>query len=138
MTIKLTRMLLDALRSLFLRIHGLRWSDIASFIGCVLISLSHYHYYNFFSDYSLLYYFSIWFCLIALSLGYIFSHGVDYVSWPQLNPQTEAIYYTGPGYRSGRNGLGQVMKHGGAKSNRPRANSRLGEAEMGSLKKRND
>ncbi|KAF8584507.1 hypothetical protein K439DRAFT_1646925 [Ramaria rubella] len=93
------------------------------------------------SDYSLIYYFSIWVSLILLSLSYIFMHGVEYVSWPRLNPQTEAIYYNGPGFRSGRKGLGRLGIPGDVLANdvkRKRANSRLEEVEMGSIKKRVD
>lgn len=91
-------------------------------------------------DYSLVYYFSIWFCLILLSLGYIFAHGVEYVAWPRLNPPIEAIYYSGPGFRSGRRGLWSLRTRRvvSTLTQRKRANSRLEEVEMGSTKKRVD
>ncbi|KAI0029153.1 SacI homology domain-containing protein [Vararia minispora EC-137] len=58
------------------------------------------------SDYSLLYYFALWFIIFAASLTFIFTYGVDYVSWPRLLPPTDVIQYNGPGYRSARNGMG--------------------------------
>ncbi|KAF7320035.1 SAC domain-containing protein [Mycena kentingensis (nom. inval.)] len=58
------------------------------------------------SDYSLFYYYIIWFTLLAGALIFIVLHGIDYVSWPRLLPSTEAIYYNGPGFRSARNGMG--------------------------------
>lgn len=57
-------------------------------------------------DYSLLYYFLFWFIVLSLSLAFILMHGIDYVSWPQLLPPTNIIYYSGPGYRSGHHGKG--------------------------------
>lgn len=33
-------------------------------------------------------------------------HGIDYVSWPRLIPQTDIIHYKGPGFRSGEYGKG--------------------------------
>lgn len=51
-------------------------------------------------DYSLNYYFLLW-CLISLlCFLYIRAHGVEYVSWPRLNPLDDVIYYDGPGFRS--------------------------------------
>jgi len=58
------------------------------------------------SDYSLVYYFLFWFIVLSLSLAFILMHGIDYVSWPQLIPPTNIIYYSGPGYRSGHHGKG--------------------------------
>ncbi|KAK2462025.1 hypothetical protein APHAL10511_006488 [Amanita phalloides] len=58
------------------------------------------------SDYSLVYYFLFWFIVLSLSLAFILMHGIDYVSWPQLVPPTNIIYYSGPGYRSGHHGKG--------------------------------
>lgn len=93
-------------------------------------------------DYSLVYYFMIWLSFASLSLLYIFMHGVHYVSWPRLNPPVEAIYYNGPGFRSGRKGLGSLSTRSGIVTGgslkRQRANSRLEEVEMGSAKKRVD
>ncbi|KIJ45625.1 hypothetical protein M422DRAFT_166497 [Sphaerobolus stellatus SS14] len=90
------------------------------------------------SDYSLVYYFTIWFSLIIFSLGFIFLHGISYVSWPRLNPPLEAIYYEGPGYRSGRRGFGKIMNQAGTipAKYRQRANSKTEEIEIG--KKRLD
>jgi hypothetical protein len=57
-------------------------------------------------DYSLVYYFLFWFIVLSLSLAFVLVHGIDYVSWPQLIPPTNIIYYSGPGYRSGHHGKG--------------------------------
>lgn len=91
------------------------------------------------TDYSLLYYFLLWFTLIAISLTFIFIHGIDYVNWPRLVPLTDIIYYDGPGFRSANNGKGfgipaldvKVGSKMLAKT-RKRAGSRLEEIEMGS------
>jgi phosphatidylinositol 4-phosphatase len=44
------------------------------------------------------------------------AHGVDYVAWPRLIPPVDAIYYEGPGFRSGQRGKGFKLsflsKHG--------------------------
>lgn len=58
------------------------------------------------SDYSLTYYFLLWFVLLSLSLGFIVLHGIDYVNWPRLIPLDDAIHYSGPGFRSGQKGKG--------------------------------
>ncbi|KAF8898432.1 SacI homology domain-containing protein [Infundibulicybe gibba] len=58
------------------------------------------------SDYSLFYFFMLWFSLLSLSMVFIIAHGIDYVSWPRLVPPTDSIYYSGPGYRSGHHGMG--------------------------------
>ncbi|PPQ66105.1 hypothetical protein CVT26_010906 [Gymnopilus dilepis] len=58
------------------------------------------------SDYSLFYYFLLWFALLSVSMAYIYIHGIDYVSWPKLIPPTDIIYYNGPGFRSGHHGKG--------------------------------
>ena len=57
-------------------------------------------------DYSLFYYFMLWFFLATVTLVFIFIHGIEYVSWPRLQPLTDIIYYEGPGYRSGHRGKG--------------------------------
>jgi hypothetical protein len=57
-------------------------------------------------DYSLIYYFSLWFTLVVLSTIFMFIHGLDYVAWPRLLPLTETIHYSGPGFRSGHHGTG--------------------------------
>ncbi|KAI0803150.1 SacI homology domain-containing protein [Irpex lacteus] len=58
------------------------------------------------SDYSLVYYFLLWFSLVALSLTFIFVHGIEYVNWPRLLPLSDIIHYDGPGFRSGHKGKG--------------------------------
>lgn len=40
----------------------------------------------------------------------MFIHGIEYVSWPRLNPLTDLIYYNGPGFRSAHNGMGLNYK----------------------------
>ncbi|KAJ7071497.1 SacI homology domain-containing protein [Mycena amicta] len=60
------------------------------------------------SDYSLSYYFVIWFTLLSAALIFIVIHGIDYVSWPRLIP-LEYIYYNGPGFLSPRHGMGTTM-----------------------------
>ena len=57
-------------------------------------------------DYSLLYYFLLWFALVALSLTFIFVHGIEYVNWPRLLPLSDIVHYDGPGFRSGNKGKG--------------------------------
>jgi len=52
------------------------------------------------SHYSLTYYFLLWCLIFSLSFFYIRAHGVEYVSWPRLNPLDDVIYYDGPGFRS--------------------------------------
>jgi phosphatidylinositol 4-phosphatase len=52
------------------------------------------------ADYSLKYYFLLWCLIFFLSFFYIRAHGVEYVSWPRLNPLDDVIYYDGPGFRS--------------------------------------
>lgn len=37
---------------------------------------------------------------------FVILHGIEYVSWPRLNPLTDIIYYNGPGFRSARHGMG--------------------------------
>lgn len=93
------------------------------------------------SDYSLFYYFLLWFWLLAVSVLFILVHGIDYVSWPRLIPLTENIYYNGPGFRSGRHGMG-VKGTGKGIDTKQRAkwavNGRIEEVELGTLKKRVD
>lgn len=92
-----------------------------------------------YTDYSLTYYFLLWFTLITISLAFIMIHGIEYVNWPRLVPLTDIIYYDGPGFRSANHGKGfgipaLDMKVGSkvlAKT-RKRAGSRLEEIEMGS------
>ena len=98
-------------------------------------------------DYSLFYYFMLWFTLFALALIFMIVHGVDYVSWPKLIPLTDIIYYNGPGYRSGHRGKGLGGPHGTlpswkAKWLTPRVKRAhrlaVDEVELGTLKKRVD
>lgn len=63
-------------------------------------------------DYSLLYYFVLWSTFLALSLVFVYLHGIDYVSWPRLLPLTDIIHYDGPGFREAHHGKG----FGGPKS----------------------
>jgi hypothetical protein len=56
-------------------------------------------------DYSLIYYFALWFTLVAISTISIFIHDLDYVAFLRLL-LTEAIHYSGPGSRSGYDGTG--------------------------------
>ncbi|KIK96513.1 hypothetical protein PAXRUDRAFT_825876 [Paxillus rubicundulus Ve08.2h10] len=58
------------------------------------------------SDYSLSYYFMLWFIVAILAIAFIMTHGIEYVSWPRLIPPTDIIYYEGPGFRSGHHGKG--------------------------------
>jgi hypothetical protein len=62
------------------------------------------------TDYSLFYYFLLWFTLLAAAVTFMFIHGIEYVSWPRLNPLTDFIYYNGPGFRSARHGMGLNSK----------------------------
>jgi len=68
------------------------------------------------SDYSLIYYFTLWFTLAVLSTVFILIHGLDYIAWPRLLPPTEVIHYSGPGFRSGRHGTGFGLDFGKLKS----------------------
>ncbi|TFK30399.1 inositol/phosphatidylinositol phosphatase [Coprinopsis marcescibilis] len=93
------------------------------------------------SDYSLFYYFLLWVAIFAVSMVFIVIHGIEYVAWPRLNPLTDIIYYSGPGFRSAHNGKGWA----GAsqlKARKPKwvSNGKVlvDEVEMGSLKKRLD
>jgi phosphatidylinositol 4-phosphatase len=69
-----------------------------------------------FIDYSLVYYFALWFTLAVLSTIFILIHGIDYVSWPRLIPLTDIIHYNGPGFRSGYHGTGFGLDFGKLKS----------------------
>ena len=94
------------------------------------------------ADYSLFYYFLLWFSLAAVALLFIFIHGIDYVNWPRLQPLTDIIYYDGPGFRSARKGMGiglpalQKITEGAAlglaeQQHRRAKSKRLEEIEMG-------
>jgi len=102
-------------------------------------------------DYSLFYYFLLWFFLFALALTFMIIHGVDYVAWPHLVPLSDIIYYNGPGYRSGHNGKGLGGPHSSLptwKKTRWLSSAGVGvkrphrvavdEVELGTLKKRVD
>ncbi|KAK7058336.1 Phosphoinositide phosphatase sac1 [Paramarasmius palmivorus] len=85
------------------------------------------------SDYSLFYYFLLWFTLLALSLAFIIAHGIFYVSWPRLIPLNDVIYYNGPGYRSARHGMGVGGKLGeivGKGSNWVASNARRAQSKV--------
>ncbi|KAJ7693664.1 SacI homology domain-containing protein [Mycena rosella] len=84
------------------------------------------------SDYSLFYYFILWLVLLSISLGFIVIHGIDYVSWPRLIPSTDAIYYTGPGFRSGHHGKG----FGGDMAPKTRTGTSISTKWLNSGKKR--
>jgi len=68
------------------------------------------------SNYSLIYYFTLWLALVVLSTVFIFIHGLDYVAWPRLIPLTETIHYSGAGFRSGRHGTGFGLDFGKLRS----------------------
>lgn len=59
-----------------------------------------------FADYSLFVYFLLWFMTFGISLSFILTHGIDYVSWPRLISLSSIINYNGPGYRGGNHGKG--------------------------------
>ncbi|KAI9511793.1 SacI homology domain-containing protein [Russula earlei] len=93
------------------------------------------------SDYSLVYYFALWFTLVILSTIFILIHGLDYVAWPRLVPPTEAIHYHGAGFRSGRHGTGFGLDFGKLKSGADaqwvtrgirRSDTQMEEIELGS------
>ncbi|KAG6817615.1 hypothetical protein H0H87_006243 [Tephrocybe sp. NHM501043] len=94
------------------------------------------------SDYSLFYYFMLWFSLLTAALVFILVHGIDYVSWPRLIPPTDVIYYSGPGYRSGNHGKGLKDNFGIAKRSKwlGSTRTRVGadQIELGEIKKRVD
>lgn len=90
------------------------------------------------ADYSLFYYFLLWFTLVALSLTFIVVHGIDYVNWPRLLPLSDIVHYDGPGFRSGNHGKGfgipaldPVLNEKLAARAHRRAGSKLEEIEMG-------
>ena len=94
------------------------------------------------TDYSLSYYFLLWLSLLVASVIFMLVHGIDYVSWPRLLPPTDAIYYSGPGYRSGNHGKGLKGRKaylGMAKwLGNGRTRGRLEEVELGETKMRVD
>ncbi|KAH9487075.1 hypothetical protein JR316_0001141 [Psilocybe cubensis] len=97
------------------------------------------------SDYSLVYYFMLWFSLFSMAIVFILIHGIDYVSWPRLNPLTDIIYYSGPGHRSGHHGKGlQGISEPSWKKTKwvsgvgRRTKSLVEEVELGTVKKRVD
>ncbi|TFK41302.1 inositol/phosphatidylinositol phosphatase [Crucibulum laeve] len=97
------------------------------------------------SDYSLFYYFMLWFTLMSIALIFMLIHGIDYVAWPRLIPPTDVIYYNGPGFRSARNGMGLNPKVAGELGKQHnlwlgsgRVRTATEEVEMGTIKKRVD
>ena len=85
----------------------------------------------------------LWFALLSVALIFMLLHGIDYVAWPRLNPPTDIIYYSGPGYRSGQNGkgLGGKLMPSTEKSRWLRSGARrvkVEEVELGTAKKRVD
>ncbi|KAF6766085.1 inositol/phosphatidylinositol phosphatase [Ephemerocybe angulata] len=92
-------------------------------------------------DYSLIYYFLLWFTVFAAAMAFIIIHGIQYVAWPRLNPLTEIIYYNGPGFRSANHGKGlQATAHLDVKRNKFITAGKLHkhaveEVELGTLKK---
>lgn len=94
------------------------------------------------SDYSLFYYFMLWFTLLSVVLLFILIHGIAYVSWPRLIPPTDVIYYSGPGFRSANNGKGingdLTAKKVGRWLRGGKAPMGIEEVEMGTIKKRVD
>lgn len=99
---------------------------------------------NFLTEYSLLYYFLLWFTVFAAALAFIFAHGIQYVAWPKLNPLTDIIYYDGAGFRSAHHGKGlQATEHLDFRKNKwVRATKPIRHAveelELGTLKKHVD
>lgn len=90
------------------------------------------------SDYSLFYYFLLWFSVLTASLTFMVFHGIEYVAWPRLQPLTSIIYYDGPGFRSAHNGKGWANPQAQAKKKELVANAKhlADEVELGTLKKR--
>lgn len=83
--------------------------------------------------------------LLGVAIVFILIHGIDYVSWPRLNPPTDVIYYAGPGFRSAHHGKGIKGSGAGeamlkrmkwASNGLPRGG--IEEVELGTLKKRLD
>ncbi|RDB28469.1 Uncharacterized protein C19F5.03 [Hypsizygus marmoreus] len=98
------------------------------------------------SDYSLFYYFMLWFTLLTISLVFILIHGIDYVSWPRLIPLIDVIYYSGPGFRSAHHGKGlngnkdkmAIAKRARWLAGPRRSKVGVEELELGDIKKRVD
>ena len=84
----------------------------------------------------------LWFMLLSVALIFMLLHGIDYVAWPRLNPPTDIIYYSGPGYRSGHNGKGlsgKSMPSMEKSTWRPGVRRvKVEEVELGTVKKRVD
>lgn len=88
------------------------------------------------ADYSLLYYFLLWFALVALSLTFIVVHGIEYVNWPRLLPLHDIVHYDGPGFRSGNKGKGFGVAALDPRIDMPqRGAGKLEEIEMGTVRK---
>ncbi|KAH0590337.1 hypothetical protein H2248_000494 [Termitomyces sp. 'cryptogamus'] len=90
------------------------------------------------SDYSLFYYFMLWFTLLTAAFIFMFIHGIDYVSWPRLIPLTDVIYYNGPGFRSGNHGKGLKDNFGPKWLDTKRTRMGAEHIELGEMKKRVD
>lgn len=128
---------LDAIPPLVFRLYDLCRNDAASHLGydshacdrsgLLLTFLP--------TDYSLFYYFVLWMTLVALSLIFIFIHGIEYVNWPKLLPLSDIVHYDGPGFRSGHNGKGlgipALDSRAVNEKAHKRAISKLEEIEMG-------
>lgn len=138
-------------RCLLLFVHDLRWTHTPAHISYVFesISIARSH---LSTEYSLFYYFLLWFTLLAVAVTYMMINGIDFVSWPKLLPPTDLIYYNGPGFRSARHGMGlrggkdlkvavgKTAKWLNGGKLRVRQNSKLDEGDipLGVLKKRVD
>ncbi|KAG9093825.1 hypothetical protein FRC06_011365 [Ceratobasidium sp. 370] len=60
------------------------------------------------SEYSLVYYNTLWMFFLIISVIFISIHGTAYVAWPRLNASAvrDVLMYDGPGYRSAQHGRG--------------------------------
>lgn len=99
----------DAAYRVVFVVHDHRWADIAPFFWCVChydLPFLRLTFAMIMIDYSLFYYFLLWFILLAIAVTFILVHGIDYVAWPKLNPPTDVIHYQGPGFRSAHHGKG--------------------------------
>ena len=140
-----------AIHPVLLAIHDLCGPHAPSHIRCVCLSIPHLRgcpeltvptlARSVCTDYSLFYYFLLWIALVVVSTAFIFIHGIDYVSWPRLQPPTDIIYYDGPGFRSAHHGKGlglPVLEKAGSdgvgeKEHRRARSKKLDEIEMGSI-----
>ncbi|KAL7412892.1 SacI homology domain-containing protein [Mrakia frigida] len=51
-----------------------------------------------------------WTLIALFSAVYIWANGINYVSWPRLNPPLEVLNYDGPGFRTTQHGRGFHLK----------------------------